>query len=97
MSGQQHTDKQHFTHGTSASTADMAADGKVRSEDKDLDAPHSRVVDPLHCERRGLIHLDAIEREHTRLRMDGSDLDRRRRASLDNSRLRRGGRRPTAG
>lgn len=47
MSGQQHTDKQHFTHGTSASTADMAADGKVRSEDKDLDAPHSRVVDPL--------------------------------------------------
>jgi len=32
----------HFTHGTSASTADMASDGKVRHEDKHFDAPHSR-------------------------------------------------------
>ena len=47
MSGQQQTDKRHFTHGTSAATADMAADGKVRSEDKHFDAPHSRVVEPL--------------------------------------------------
>ena len=32
----------HFTHGTSASTADMASDGKVRHEDKSFDAPHAR-------------------------------------------------------
>jgi len=32
----------HFTHGTSAATADMAAEGKVRPEDKHVDAPHSR-------------------------------------------------------
>jgi hypothetical protein len=32
----------HFTHGTSAATADMAADGKVRHEDKAFDAPHAR-------------------------------------------------------
>jgi hypothetical protein len=32
----------HFTHGTSASTADMASDGKVRHEDKHFDAPHAR-------------------------------------------------------
>ena len=35
-------DKRHFTHGTSASTADMAAEGKIRREDKHFDAPHSR-------------------------------------------------------
>ena len=32
----------HFTHGTSATTAAMAADGRVRHEDKHFDAPHSR-------------------------------------------------------
>ena len=32
----------HFTHGTSATTADMASDGKVRHGDKPFDAPHSR-------------------------------------------------------
>lgn len=47
MNGQPQTDNRHFTHGTSASTADMAADGKMRSEDKTLDAPHSRVVEAL--------------------------------------------------
>lgn len=35
-------ENRHFTHGTSASTADMACDGKVRHEDKHFDAPHSR-------------------------------------------------------
>jgi len=29
----------HFTHGTSASTADMAAEGEIRPEDKSFDAP----------------------------------------------------------
>jgi hypothetical protein len=32
----------HFTHGTSATTADMAAEGRVRPEDKHIDAPHAR-------------------------------------------------------
>ena len=35
----------HFTHGTSASTADMASDGKVRHEDKAFDAPHARMAE----------------------------------------------------
>ena len=35
-------DKRHFTHGTSAATADMAAEGKIRPEDKAFDAPHAR-------------------------------------------------------
>jgi hypothetical protein len=35
-------DNRHFTHGTAASTADMASEGKIRSEDKHIDAPHAR-------------------------------------------------------
>ena len=35
-------DKRHFTHGTAASTADMAAEGKIRPEDRHIDAPHAR-------------------------------------------------------
>lgn len=35
----------HFTHGTSASTADMAAEGEIRPEDKSFDAPHAREAD----------------------------------------------------
>lgn len=35
-------DKRHFTHGTSSSTADMAAEGEIRPEDKPFDAPHAR-------------------------------------------------------
>jgi hypothetical protein len=31
-------DQRHFTHGTAASTADMAAEGKIRPEDKHFDA-----------------------------------------------------------
>ncbi|PHY17476.1 hypothetical protein [Caulobacter sp. BP25] len=32
----------HPTHGTSASTADMAAEREIRREDKSFDAPHAR-------------------------------------------------------
>jgi hypothetical protein len=39
--------QRHFTHGTSASTADMAAEGEVRAEDKHLHAPHAREAAPL--------------------------------------------------
>ena len=36
------SDERHFTHGTAATTADMAVDGKVRPEDRHIDAPHAR-------------------------------------------------------
>lgn len=39
----------HFTHGTSAATADMAV-GEVRHADKPVDTPHSR---PLEAPERG--------------------------------------------
>ena len=44
MTRQTHTDddQRHFTHGTAASTADMASEGKIRPEDKHIDAPHAR-------------------------------------------------------
>lgn len=44
MTRQTHTDgdQRHFTHGTAASTADMASEGKIRPEDRHIDAPHSR-------------------------------------------------------
>ena len=35
-------DKRHFTHGTAASTADLASEGTVRPEDRHIDAPHTR-------------------------------------------------------
>jgi len=37
----------HFTHGTSASTADMAAEGAVRPEDKHIDVPVAREAKTL--------------------------------------------------
>jgi hypothetical protein len=39
-------EKRHFTHGTSASTADMAVDAQVRHEDKSIHTPHARQIDP---------------------------------------------------
>jgi hypothetical protein len=39
--------ERHFTHGTSASTADMAPEGEVRPEDRHIDAPHAREAKPL--------------------------------------------------
>lgn len=35
-------DDRHFTHGSSGATADSAVDGKVRPEDRHIDAPHAR-------------------------------------------------------
>lgn len=39
---QDKSDGRHFTHGTSGATADAAVDGKVRPEDRHVDAPHAR-------------------------------------------------------
>jgi hypothetical protein len=41
----QNRDQRHFTHGTSAATADMAV-SNVRREDKSIDAPYSRPITP---------------------------------------------------
>ena len=35
-------DQRHFTHGTAASTADLASETTVRPEDRHIDAPHAR-------------------------------------------------------
>ena len=39
--------KRHFTHGTAASTADMASEAELRSEDRHIAAPHARKAEPL--------------------------------------------------
>jgi hypothetical protein len=40
-------EKRHFTHGTAASTADMASEAEVKPEDRHIDAPHAREAKPL--------------------------------------------------
>jgi hypothetical protein len=42
----------HFTHGTSAATADQAAEGAVRPEDKHIDTPVAREAEPLPENRK---------------------------------------------
>jgi len=37
----------HFTHGSSGATADMAVEGRVRHEDRHIEAPHARPAEPL--------------------------------------------------
>lgn len=36
-----------FEHGSSGATADSAVEGKVKLEDRFVDAPHARRVEPL--------------------------------------------------
>jgi hypothetical protein len=36
-----------FSHGSSGSTADMAVEGFPKPEDRHIDVPHSREVEPL--------------------------------------------------
>lgn len=43
----EHEAKRAFAHGSSGSTADMAVEGKVRPEDRHIEAPHSRPAEPL--------------------------------------------------
>lgn len=45
-----HSDKdagRAFSHGSSGSTADMAVEGYPKAEDRHVDAPHAREVEPL--------------------------------------------------
>jgi len=39
--------KRAFTHGSSGSTADMAVEGSPRHEDRHIEVPHARAVEPL--------------------------------------------------
>jgi hypothetical protein len=53
----------HFTHGSSASTADMAAEGEVRQEDRSIKTPHARIADePL---KAGEKHDQLADKEQT--------------------------------
>lgn len=47
MIGHKHQkdDGRHFTHGTSATTADCASEGKLRPEDRHIEAPHAKPAD----------------------------------------------------
>lgn len=36
-----------FAHGSSGSTADMAVEGQVKSEDRHIETPHARPAEPL--------------------------------------------------
>ena len=36
-----------FSHGSSGSTADMAVESKPKPEDRHIDVPHARQVEPL--------------------------------------------------
>lgn len=36
-----------FSHGSSGSTADMAVEGHPKPEDRHIDVPHARAVEPL--------------------------------------------------
>lgn len=52
-----------LTHGSSASTADMAVDGKVKPEDRHVDAPHAREADAPLAE--GEKHDQLADKEQT--------------------------------
>ena len=47
----------HFTHGSSASTADMAVEGNPTHQDKAVDAPHARRISPPRNPNRKVDHL----------------------------------------
>jgi len=52
--------KRHFTHGTSAPTADAASEAQVRQEDRSINAPASREAEPLATHKK---HDQLAEKE----------------------------------
>lgn len=57
----------HFTHGTSASTADMAVLGEVRHHDKGMDTPHTRPIETPLAAHEKTDHLaEKVERSESR-------------------------------
>ena len=61
MSVQKTTDDRHFTHGTSASTADSAVDAGVSREDRSINGPHSRKA--RHTLKPGEKHDQMADKE----------------------------------
>jgi hypothetical protein len=56
----------HFTHGTSAATADMAVSGEMRHDEKSAGTPHTRAIDPPDPEEK-VDHLaEKVERAEDR-------------------------------
>jgi len=43
----EHEARRAFAHGSSGSTADMAVEGRVKSEDRHIEVPHARPAEPL--------------------------------------------------
>lgn len=52
--------KRAFTHGSSGSTADMAVEGRPKAEDRHIEVPHAREVEPL---REGEKHDQLAEKK----------------------------------
>lgn len=50
----------HFTHGSGGANADMAVEATPMHEDRHIDAPHAREVEPL---KEGEKHDHMAERE----------------------------------
>lgn len=67
------TEERHFTHGTSSSTADMAAEGEIRPEDKSFNAPHAREA----------LHPLAEDEKHDQLAGKVAQSESRQEALLD--------------
>jgi hypothetical protein len=67
------TEERHFTHGTSSSTADMAAEGEIRAEDKSFEAPHAREA----------LHPLAEDEKHDQLAGKVAQSESRQEALLD--------------
>lgn len=44
--------ERHFTHGGAGATADVAAEGSVRPEDRQIDTPAARQAEPLDPEEK---------------------------------------------
>jgi hypothetical protein len=60
-------ENRHFTHGTSASTADMAVEGKPTHIDKPAETPHSRHITPPKSPHRKVDHLaDKVKKSGSR-------------------------------
>ncbi|WP_168076527.1 hypothetical protein [Caulobacter sp. SSI4214] len=61
------SEDRHFTHGTASSTADMAAEGEIRPEDKHFDAPPARRADqPLKDDEKHDQLADKVEASENR-------------------------------
>jgi hypothetical protein len=57
----------HFTHGTSASTADMAVEGEPAHHDKPAETPHARQITPPRSPNRKVDHLaDKVKKAGSR-------------------------------